>query len=166
MHLRPEQPSDIDQIRDLTTHAFAGHPHSDGSEPDIIDRLREAGALSLSLVALEGGQLVGHVAVSPVEWDGGVGWFGLGPVSVEPTRQRHGIGTALIQQALQHLEVTNAGGCVVLGDPAYYRRFGFHADGRWTYPGLPPESFLARPFAPVTGSGEVRYHPAFSPDQA
>ena len=47
------------------------------------------------------------------------------------------------------------------GDSGYYSRFGFQSDPRWTYPGLPPEYFMALPFAPVTGAGVVRYHSAF-----
>ena len=67
----------------MTARAFAGVEHSDQTEPQIIGRLRAAGALSLSLVAIEGNVLIGHVAFSPVTIDGaGEGWFGLGPVSV------------------------------------------------------------------------------------
>lgn len=161
MRIRPEQAADIATIHDLTARAFAGTAHSDGSEPAIVDRLREAGALALSLVAVEGDDILGHVAISPVDWEGGTGWFGLGPVSVDPARQCTGIGSALIRHALDQLEAKGAAGCVVLGDPAYYTRFGFVADPRWTYPGPPPEYFMARPFRPSGGTGIVRYHPAF-----
>ena len=162
MQIRPEDPADVDAIRDLTARAFDGHPHSDGSEPAIIDRLRTADALTLSLVALdETERLIGHIAISPVNWQGGDGWFGLGPVSVEPGLQGQGIGSALIETALALLRADRAAGCVLAGDPAYYTRFGFQADPRWTYSGLPSEYFMALAFSPVTGQGEVRYHPAF-----
>ncbi len=159
--LRPESDGDADAIADITRRAFDEVPHSDGSEPDIIDRLRRAEALTLSLVAVEGDDILGHVAISPVDWEGGTGWFGLGPVSVDPARQSTGIGSALIRHALDQLEAKGAAGCVVLGDPAYYTRFGFVADPHWTYPGPPPEYFMARPFRPSGGTGIVRYHPAF-----
>lgn len=162
MRLRAEEPADIDAVRSLTARAFDSHPHSDGSEPDIIDRLRAAGALTLSFVALdEADRIIGHIAISPVDWEGGDGWFGLGPVSVAPDRQRQGVGSALIETALSLLRANGAAGCVLAGDPAYYRRFGFQADPRWVYPGLPSEYFLSLSFADVAGAGRVRYHSAF-----
>jgi len=117
--------------------------------------------LSASLVAILDDQVIGHVAISPVEWDGGDRWFGLGPVSVDPRHQGRGVGAALIQRALDDIRIAGAAGCVVAGDSGYYSRFGFQSDPRWTYPGLPPEYFMALPFAPVTGAGVVRYHSAF-----
>lgn len=161
MHLRPERTADIDAIRALTVRAFDGHPHSDGSEPAIIDALRAAGALSLSLVAIRDDAVAGHVAVSPVDWAGEGDWYGLGPISVEPAHQQQGIGSALIRAALDHIRGRDAAGCVVAGDPAYYARFGFRQDRRFTYPGLPPDYFMVLPFAPVSGAGVARYHPAF-----
>jgi len=159
--IRAEQPGDIAAIRAVTQRAFDGHPHSDGSEPSIIERLRVAGALSLSLVAVQADRIIGHIALSPVDWAGGDGWFGLGPVTVDPAHQRAGVGSALITAALDQIRQTGAAGCVLAGDPAYYERFGFRADPRWTFDGLPPEYFLALAFGPVTGSGTVRYHSAF-----
>jgi len=145
----------------VTERAFDGHPHSDGSEPAIIERLRAAGALTVSLVAVRDDQIIGHIAVSPVQWDGGDRWFGLGPVSVDRPHQGDGVGSALVRAALDEIRRLGAAGCVLAGDPAYYGRFGFRTDPRWTYAGLPPEYFMALSFTPVTGSGAVRYHPAF-----
>lgn len=161
MRIRSEQSGDLAAIRAVTERAFDGHPHSDGSEPAIIERLRAVDALSLSLVAVRDDQILGHVAVSQVRWDGGDGWFGLGPVSVDPKHQGGGIGSALVRAALDQIRDRGAAGCVVAGDPAYYERFGFQADPRWTYAGLPSAYFMALAFEPVTGSGEVRYHCAF-----
>ena len=82
------------------------------------------------------------VNFSPVLIDGEeCGWFGLGPVAVEPERQRERIGTALIEHGLAHLRARGARGCVVLGDPAYYRRFGFEPDRTLAYPAAPAEYF-------------------------
>ena len=159
--LRLETPGDAAAIHDLTRHAFVGQPHSDGSEPAIVDRLRAADALTVSLVAVEDDAVIGHVAMSPVTWPGTGRWAGLGPVSVDPDRQHTGIGSALIRQALADIRTQGFDGCVVLGDPAYYARFGFQPDPRFTYPGPPPEYFMVLPFGSVSGDGPVRYHPAF-----
>ena len=161
--IRPERPGDEAAIRALTAAAFHEHPHSDGSEPGIIDALRAAGDLTLSLVAVNMDQaVIGHVAFSPVTIsDGATGWYGLGPVSVMPTLQRTGIGTMLIRQGLSDLRTGGARGCVLLGDPAYYCRFGFAHDPALTYPGGPAEFFQRLVFEGRQPSGLVCYSPAF-----
>lgn len=162
MEIRPERPEDEAAISDLITAAFAGAEHSDGTEAQIVDRLRDAGALTLSLVAIDGGEPVGHIAVSNVKIDGeDPGWFGLGPLAVRPDRQNSGIGSALVGRALQQLRQRGAAGCVLVGEPDYYARFGFRADRALTYAGVPPRYFLALSFDGATASGTVAYHPAF-----
>lgn len=162
MIVRPEQPADIDAIRTLTETAFRTAPHAGGTEPIIIDRLRAAGALTLSLVAALDGVIVGHVAFSPVTVsDGGAGWYGLGPISVDPAQQGKGIGGRLVREGLQQLKALGATGCVLLGDPAYYGRFGFETDSKLTLDGVPPEYFMRVAFSPVYGGGTVSYHPGF-----
>ncbi len=162
MILRGEKPSDTAAIRDLTDVAFKSAEHASGTEPAIIARLRSANSLTLSLVAETGGQIVGHVAFSPVRIGGLAGrWAGLGPVSVLPTRQGEGIGSALIRQGLSRLKADCWEGCVVLGDPSYYSRFGFAVvPGLW-FAGVPPEYFMALAFGPQVPVGEVVYDPAF-----
>src|SRR5690606_13656142 len=160
--LRPERPGDVDAIRALTETAFRTAPHADGTEHLIIDRLRAAGALTLSLVVESDGAIVGHVAFSPVTVsDGSAGWYGLGQISVGPAGQGEGIGGWLIGEGLQRLRALGATGCVLLGDPAYYTRFGFAADPRLVLDGVPPEYFMRVAFSPVYGEGTVSYHPAF-----
>ena len=160
--LRPERPDDADAIRALTETAFRTAPHADGTEHIIIDRLRTAGALTLSLVVEADGVIVGHVAFSPVTVsDGSAGWYGLGPISVDPARQGEGIGGRLIGEGLQRLKALGATGCVLLGDPAYYTRFGFVTDSKLVLDGVPPEYFMRVAFSPVYGEGTVSYHPAF-----
>ena len=160
--LRPETPADIDAIRALTRAAFSGADHSSQTEATIIDALRAAGALTLSLVAELDGAVVGHVAFSPVRIGGAdIGWLGLGPVSVAPARQRRGIGRALVEEGLSRIEGRGAAGCVVLGDPAYYRRFGFAADPALRYGEVPPQYFQSRRFHGPAPQGEVAYHPGF-----
>lgn len=162
MIVREERPDDVDPIRALTTRAFAGMAFSDGSEPAIIDRLRAAGALTLSLVADMEGTVVGHVAFSPVTIsDGSIGWYGLGPISVEPSMQHAGIGSRLVNEGLVRLRARDAAGCVLLGEPAYYRRFGFAADPHLRLDGVPADYFMHVAFSPVYAEGTVSYHPGF-----
>ena len=163
MRIRPEMPTDVSAIRTLTSIAFTGMPFASGTEPAIIDALRRAGALHLSLVAEDEAGLVGHVAFSPVRIDGeACGWFGLGPVSVRPSAQRKGVGSALIRKGLGLLRLEGAGGCVLLGDPAYYRRFGFRADPALSLHGVPPVYFQCLRLGGAEMShGVVTFHEGF-----
>ena len=160
--IRAERPGDEAAIRELTAAAFAGLAHSDGSEPGIVDGLRASGDLALSLVAEDRGAIVGHAAFSPVTIDGEHrGWFGLGPVSVSPARQAQGIGGRLVDEGLSRLREAGAAGCVVLGDPRYYGRFGFAADPALVYPGPPAEYFQRLVLCGGPETGIVAYAPAF-----
>lgn len=162
MLIREEDARDRAAIRALTDAAFRNAPHRSGTEAAIVDALRGAGALALSLVAGEGGRLLGHAAFSPVTVAGrDPGWLGLGPVSVLPERQREGIGGALIRAGLERLRRRGVAGCVVLGEPAYYSRFGFRADAGLRNGGAPAGYFLALPFGGPPPTGEVAYHAAF-----
>lgn len=161
MLIRKEQTTDVAAICQVTDAAFAEVAQSDGREGGIVDRLRAAGALTLSLVAEEDG-VVGHVAFSPVSVGEVAGsWYGLGPVSVAPDRQGQGVGKALITAGLDQLRQIGAGGCVVLGDPAYYQRFGFRADPKLAFEGVPAAYFMQLTLAGPTPEGQVTYHPAF-----
>ncbi len=160
--IRPEAISDIDTIRAVTKAAFLRAPHTDHTEHFIVDALRKADALFLSIVAELDATVVGHVAVSPVTIsDNSVGWFGLGPISVIPELQRHGIGTLLMEEAIRQLVGRGAAGCVLVGDPAYYSRFGFESKPGLDYPDVPPEYFQAVVFGPTVPRGVVSYHEAF-----
>jgi putative acetyltransferase len=162
MQIRPEHPNDIAAIRDLTMTAFAAAPFSSGTEAAIVDALRGAAALTLSLVAVEGMELVGHAAFSPVLIDGeDRGWYGLGPVSVRPDRQGLGIGQALVKAGLAKLEERGAAGCVVLGEPEYYGRFGFASDPALRYADVPPQYFQRLVLRGPAPRGQVSYHEAF-----
>lgn len=162
LNIRNELPADASAIESLTIAAFKDAPHTNGAEQVIVSGLRSAGQLTLSLVVQEGEDIVGHVAISPVTISGGTaGWFGLGPVSVLPGHQRRGIGSQLIEAALAELKQRGAGGCVVLGDPAYYGRFGFMATPRLVLPGIPAEYFQALLLNGVWPEGDVAYHEAF-----
>ena len=162
MEIRDETPFDIEAIDALTIDAFEHAPHSSHTEHLIVRALREAGELSLSLVAVDGEDVIGHVAISPVAVSDGTGrWFGLGPISVRPARQGTGIGSALVRSALARLREGSAAGCVVLGDPAFYTRFGFAPEPQLILPDVPPEYFQATSFGTPTPDGIVSYHEAF-----
>jgi putative acetyltransferase len=160
--IRAEIPADIDGIHALTAAAFATAVHSSHTEQFIVDALRARGELSVSLLAEHEGLLLGHVAVSPVAVsDGSAGWYGLGPISVLPARQGQGIGAALMRAAIAALRQQDARGCVLLGEPGYYGRFGFRAAPGLVLPGVPAEYFQALCLQPPLAQGEVRYSPAF-----
>ncbi|MGZ5948398.1 MAG: GNAT family N-acetyltransferase [Caulobacteraceae bacterium] len=162
MQIIQERPQDVAAIRALTSAAFKDMPHSRQTEARIIDALRDAGALTTSLVAIQDDEVVGHAAFSPVRIDGRPGgWYGLGPVSVAPDRQGTGIGSAVIRDGLHRLEAMHAEGCVVLGAPAYYGRFGFVSDPGLWYAPAPGRYFQGLAFRGAVPAGEVTYHPGF-----
>jgi putative acetyltransferase len=162
MIVRDEAAADIRAIFAITELAFRGHPHSIHNEPFIVDALRAAGALAVSLVAEMEGKIVGHIAFSAVAVsDGSQGWYGLGPVSVLPELQRRGVGSSLVRQGVARLVALGAGGCVLVGDPGYYARFGFRAVPGLVYEGVPPEYVLALPLGSHPVRGAVTFHPAF-----
>lgn len=161
--IRPEAPEDIPAIEAMTKSAFLAAPHTNHKEQLILAALRDAGALTVSLVAEMDGSIVGNVAVSPVSIsDNASGWFGVGPVSVLPKLQGRGIGSELMREVLTRLSGQGASGCVVLGDPSYYRRFGFMNNARLVLPDVPSQYFMALSFGHPLPSGTVTYHQAFN----
>lgn len=162
IRIRSETPADVAVIETLIAAAFLDAPHGSHTEHFIVNALRDTGQLSLSLVAEREGEVVGHVAVSPVAIsDGSAGWHGLGPLSVAPECQGQGIGTGLVEHALTELRRLGAAGCVVLGEPKYYGRFGFRAEPALVLPNVPPEYFQAIAFGAVVPTGTVAYQKAF-----
>jgi putative acetyltransferase len=160
--IRAETAADAQAIEAVTAAAFLDAPHTSRTEQHIVNALRRAGKLTVWLVAAIDANVVGHVALSPVcVSDGSAGWFGLGPVAVLPRLQGGGIGSQLVREALRMLRESGAAGCVVLGEPHYYGRFGFKADSNLVFPGPPPEYFQAIAFHPVNARGTVKYHEAF-----
>lgn len=167
MKIRDERPSDVQAIHDVTKAAFADMPKSSGGEQDLIEALRKDGALLVSLVAEMDGEIVGHIAFSRVTIGGVPGnWFDLGPASVRPDHQSRGIGEALILAGLERIRAMGAEGCVLLGYPAYYRRFGFAHEPGLTFDGRINPNFQQLTFAGPTPAGEVTYHRAFYASKA
>ena len=159
---RLEQPDDRRPIHKLTEAAFEDMPFSDGDEPDLVDKLRSAGDLTISMVAEAGQGIVAHIAFSPVTIsDGTSDWYGLGPVSVWPELHHRGIGGALIRRGIADMQVQGAKGIVLLGSTEYYPRFGFAHEPQLTYPGPPPEYFQALLLDGEMPTGEVAYARGF-----
>ncbi|MDQ6480383.1 N-acetyltransferase [Dyadobacter sp. LHD-138] len=161
-YIRREQPQDEYPIEKLTQSAFLSAPHSNRNEQFIVNALRRVGQLTISLIAEQDDEIQGHVAISPVTISSGdKGWYGLGPISVLPGHQKQGIGTQLMKAALHDLQALGALGCVVLGDPKYYERFGFKVNASLVLPNVPAEYFLVLPFKHDVPVGTVCYQEAF-----
>jgi putative acetyltransferase len=161
--IRDELGEDEQAIHALTEVAFAPMWFSDGSEAPIIRRLRTSGDLTISLVAEIDGRVVGHVAFSPVTIDGvHGGWFGLGPISVEPALQRNGIGKALIAEGIRRLRSLRAAGCALIGNPEIYGKVGFESDGLLTYEDLDPALVQRLVISGPAPKGELVFAAAFS----
>ena len=164
MLIRDETIGDIPAIRRVVTDAFLMLPQSTGTEARIVEKLRAEGALTLSLAASEGGEVIGYLAASAARIGAQDGWGLIGPLAVAPSRHREGIGTALMAEALRRLRATCRGAALV-GDPGYYGRFGFRAFPGLGLSGCPPEVVQALPFDGIAPRGELIHHPAFAPDQ-
>lgn len=124
LRIRAERAEDIDAIRAVNAAAFDGP-----NEAALVDALREAAAPFLSLVADDGGEIVGHICFTPVEVERPDGAIvvvaGLAPMAVRPDRQNQGIGSRLVEAGLDECRRAVFPAVVVLGHPAYYPRFGF-----------------------------------------
>jgi putative acetyltransferase len=163
--IRDETQDDVCAITEVTLAAFKTLEISNHTEQFIIEVLRAAKALTVSLVAETDGRVIGHIAFSPVTIsDGTPNWYGLGPVSVSPEHQRQGIGKALIQEGLSRLKDMNAQGCCLVGHPDYYRKFGFKNMSGLMHEGVPQEVFFAMSFDGRTPQGTVLFHEGFRAD--
>ncbi|MDD5168327.1 MAG: N-acetyltransferase [Syntrophales bacterium] len=162
MIIRKETISDIEAISEVTIAAFETLAISNHTEQFIIKALREAQALTISLVAESDGQVVGHIAFSPIAIsDGSLNWHGLGPISVLPKYQKQGIGKSLISEGFSLLKDLGGTGCALVGDPAYYQQFGFRNIPGLIHEGIPQEVFLALPFDKEIPQGTVTFHEGF-----
>lgn len=160
--IRKETGSDIHAIFEITMAALENHPYSAGTEPFIFGALRVANVLTISLVAEVDGKVLGHAAFSPVTVsDCSPDWYGLDPISLLPGFQKRGIGKALISEGLSLLNKLGAKGCMLVGDPGYYERFGFRNDPDLSCEGVPPENILFLFFGKNGVRGNVSFHPGF-----
>jgi putative acetyltransferase len=163
--VRPEAEPDHDGIRRVHEQAFAPSP----GEARLVDELRAAGDLvpDLCLVAVEGGEVVGHIAHSRARLESGHEVLSLAPMGVLPDRQRSGIGSALVRESLERAAATDFPLVVVLGHPEYYPRFGFEPAaplGLADPYGAPPEAWMAKrlPAYVPEARGLVTYPEAFA----
>lgn len=160
--IRNETDADVNAIAEVTVAAFKTLEISNQTEQYIIKALREAKALTISLVAEVDGRIIGHIAFSPITIsDGTQNWYGLGPVSVLPEFQRQGIGKALIKEGLARLKDMHARGCCLVGHSDYYKKFGFQNVPGLFHEEVPQEVFLALPFGEQTPQGTVKFHEGF-----
>lgn len=167
MNIRAERPADQQAIYDVVKRAFETAAHRDGNEQDLVNALRDSDAFvpELSLVAEQGGKIVGHILFTKVQI-GTQQALALAPLSVLPEYQRQGIGSALISEGHKRAALLGYSYSVVLGSETYYPRMGYVTARTWGI--LPPfdvpdENFMAyrlREDAPEV-SGIVRYAAAF-----
>lgn len=159
MIIRAETATDFAAIHAIEEAALA-HP----GEARLVDDLRNAGDMVLSLVAVEDEQIVGHVAFSKMRAPFRA--LGLGPVAVLPERQRTGVGSKLIREGLKRAEAERCQGVFVLGDPVYYTRFGFNVSKASAF-----QSVYSGPYLMVLAlggdelparRGRIEYAPAFA----
>ena len=160
--IRGERDADADAIAEVTAAAFDTLEISNHTEQFIIEALRAAGALKVSLVAELDGRVIGHIAFSPVAIsDGTANWYGLGPISVLPELQPQGVGKALMRDGLSRLKDVGAGGCCLVGHPEDYVKFGLQNMSGLVLDGVPPEVFFALSFDGHNPQGSVAFHEAF-----
>ncbi|MFZ4071185.1 MAG: GNAT family N-acetyltransferase [Caulobacterales bacterium] len=160
--IRPETPDDAEAIRQLTQLALAGLPFAAGDEQDVPGRLRARGRLTVSLVTIGDGGIIGHAAFSRM-WRGPepTEWYALGPLSVAPAAQKTGIGGALVRAGLTDLKAAGAEGVVLTGNPAYYHRFGFVVRPDLAPPGEPAAYFQVLAFGSQAPPADLTFDRAF-----
>jgi putative acetyltransferase len=160
--VRPEQPGDAAAV-----HAVHATSFPTPAEARLVDLLRAAGRLRVSLVAEVGGAVVGHIAFSPVTTASGATGAGLAPVAVAEPHRRRGIAAGLVRAGLKACRAAGFGWAVVLGEPGYYSRFGFRPAAEFgladEYGGGPAfQAIELIPGALPVGAGLVRYAPEFA----
>ena len=143
MIVRAETPRDLVAIREVNIVAFEHHPFS--------HQTLTSTSLTPNFIAFSAACI----------GDTSEGWFLLGPVAVRPERQGEGIGRALVESGLAALRSRGACGCVLVGDPAFYRRFGFQQHSGTVWDGVPDENVVCLSLSEDVPTGEVLHHPAF-----
>jgi len=176
MSIRPTDPGDAAAIRDLTVAAFSASEFGHSGEADLVERLTKSPRKHASWVVIIEGQIVGHILFTPVvirSDDARLQGMGLAPMSVLPSRQRQGVGGALVRYGLRALLADGCPFVVVLGHPEYYPRFGFERAAGFGvthgFEGIPQEVFFLATNPEGTESlkpGRLFYDSAFGEQHA
>jgi putative acetyltransferase len=164
MHIRLQRPDDAAAVRRVNEAAFGT-----SVEATLVEMLRTQASPLVSLVAEDGGSVVGHILFSPVTLTSheSLSLMGLAPMAVLPAYQRHGIGSALVRAGLGVCRQLGVDAVVVLGHATYYPRFGFVPASRFGITSeydVPDEAFMVLELQPgvlANRQGEIRYHPVF-----
>ncbi|RJG07782.1 N-acetyltransferase [Noviherbaspirillum cavernae] len=164
MVIRAEEEKDRSAVHAVNAAAF-----DTAAEADLVDALRVQAQPAISLVAEDGGEIVGHILFSPVSLSGRTDLriMGLAPMAVAPAHQRTGVGSALVRTGLERCREQGFGAVVVLGHPGFYPRFGFHPSTRFGIDSeydVPEDAFMVvelRPDYLRGASGTISYHAAF-----
>ena len=164
MHVRAEKQADHAAVLAIHREAFGRE-----GEAMLVDRLEREQVDRVSVVAQVDSSVVGHVLFSEAQLIldlATIGVGALGPAGVLRAHQRRGVAAALIRHGLGLCWQRRWPAVIVLGDPAYYGRFGFKRADAWSIRcefAVPPEAFMIA-FAgePVHGPAIARYHPAFA----
>ena len=159
--IRSEEIQDIEQVRAILRAAFPSI-----AESKLVDALRANGKAIISLVALQGNEILGHIMFSPVSTTppSDLKGIGLAPVAVRPDVQMQGIGSQLIHEGLRLCKEKGFDFCVVLGDPNYYGRFGFQKASSFAIQneyGV-DEEFMVTHFSKCDIAGVIHYAPEFA----
>jgi len=162
--VRNEETKDIAAVHALNASAF-----DSPVEAELVDTLRRQANPIVSIVAEDGGTIVGHIMFSPVSLSGHpeLKIMGLAPMAVKPTHQNKGVGAALVRAGLERCKDVGYGAVVVLGHPGYYPRFGFSPSTRFCIVcefEAPQDAFMITELEPgyLRGkSGIINYHAAF-----
>ncbi|GEN52203.1 GNAT family N-acetyltransferase [Halobacillus faecis] len=150
MQVRPEKKEDFQAIEQIIIRAFENEEMSDQTEHQLVGRLRNSDAYvpELSLVAVEKGEIIGHLMLTKVTIgeNDSLRSLALAPVSVHPSYQNQGVGKALIEHALKKSGEKDYESVIVLGHPGYYSRFGFQPASKYGIVPpfeVPDEAFMA-----------------------
>lgn len=163
IHIRREQSGDEAPIAHVNDAAFGG-----SVEARIVDAARRAGHAAISLVAVDGSRITGHILFTPIVLDppaAPLRMLGLGPMAVLPEFQRHGIGSRLAEAGLRECAQAGCQAVVVIGHPEFYPRFGFRPAGAYGLRnefGVDGDAFMVLELVPGALSdqrGLVRYVP-------
>lgn len=165
MLIRAEKECDREPVREVNIAAFGTL-----SEANLVDTLRQHVQTTVSLVAEENGEVVGHIMFSPVSLSGhpNLKVMGLAPMAVTPAHQKKGVGSALVRAGLDQCRQLGFVAAVVLGHPQYYPRFGFLPSFKFGIDSeydVPKEVFMAMELQPdaLSGkTGKVRFHSVFN----